>query len=229
MNEKGRSSRCVWFFFEEKYTLDLFGNFGNVLAGWLAHRMGLPVQSFRVATNQNDILHRFFSTGIYNAGVVTPSHAPSMDIQAASNFERYLYFLLGESAEAVVATMAQIKQGKEVHCTLPPDSIFRSSRMTDEDILATIHQVHKDFGYVVDPHTATAFTDMAAEGVTSVILATAHPAKFPEVVQAAIGHEPLHHSLERLKDKALHTTPLPLSVEAIESFIKSARGQSSSS
>ena len=102
------------------------GNFGNVLAGWLAQRMGLPCGTFRVATNKNDILHRFFTTGEYRQGDVHPSHAPSMDIQAASNFERFLYFILGEDSARIREVMAQIKSGADVKIDLPPTT-FRAS------------------------------------------------------------------------------------------------------
>lgn len=193
------------------------GNFGNVLAGWLAHKMGLPVKSFRVATNQNDILHRFFASGDYQQGDVLPSHAPSMDIQAASNFERYLYFMLGEDAAKVRETMAQMKAGGVV--ALPKaESNFRSTRMDDAQIVRVISQMWRDWQYVIDPHTACAFTDMAQDAV-SVVLSTAHPAKFPDVVKQATGDEPTHPTLEALKSKPLQTHPLPASVEAVKSFI----------
>ncbi len=199
------------------------GNFGNVLAGWLAQRMGLPVHSFRVATNQNDILHRFFSTGRYEQGQVIPSHAPSMDIQAASNFERYLYFVLNEDAAAVREVMARIKSGQAVEIPLRPETCIRSSRMDDSQIVAVIRQMHQDWGYVLDPHTATAFTDMAPEGTTSIVLSTAHPAKFPDVVKEAIGIEPTHPTLEALKDKPLERYPQPADVEVIKAFLLAHR------
>ncbi|HEY2574227.1 MAG TPA: threonine synthase, partial [Verrucomicrobiaceae bacterium] len=183
------------------------GNFGNVLAGWFAQRMGLPVGSFRVATNQNDILYRFFTRGEYQSGNVRPSHAPSMDIQAASNFERFLYFLLDEDPARVRDVMSQMKSGNAV--VLPrPESTMRASRMDDAQIERVISQAWHDWQYVVDPHTACAFTDMAPDRV-SVVLATAHPAKFPEVVTKATGQEPKHPTLEALKDKAMQTRPLP--------------------
>lgn len=193
------------------------GNFGNVLAGWLAQRMGLPIKSLRVATNQNDILHRFFSSGKYEPGDVRPSHAPSMDIQAASNFERYLYYLLDQDAAHVREVMAQIKSGKSI--TLPkPQSNIRSTRMDDAQIERVIAQMWQDWHYVIDPHTACCFTDMAQDGV-SVVLATASPAKFPDVVMHATGSEPTHPTLEALKSKSLQTYPLAAYVEAVKAFI----------
>jgi threonine synthase len=193
------------------------GNFGNVLAGWMAQRMGLPAGSFRVATNQNDILYRFFTSGEYRQGEVHPSYAPSMDIQAASNFERFLYFLLGEDASKVRAVMEQMRNGDTV--TIPSgQTAMKASRMTDAEIRETIGRVYTTHGYVVDPHTACAFTSMVPDRV-SVVLATAHPAKFPDVVQSAIGMEPMHPTLEGLKSKPLETHPLEATPEAVKTFI----------
>lgn len=194
------------------------GNFGNVMAGWMAQQMGLPCGGFRVATNQNDILHRFFETGEYKQGDVHPSYAPSMDIQAASNFERYLYFMLNKDQNRVREVMARMKAGERV--TLPKTkSTFRATRMDDETIAKVIAQVWQDYGYVVDPHTACGFTDMAKDRV-SVVLSTASPAKFPEVVQTATGTEPLHPSLEVLKAEPLTTYPLDATAEAVKGFIR---------
>lgn len=193
------------------------GNFGNVLAGWLAQQMGLPAGTFRVATNQNDILYRFFTSGEYKEGSVHPSHAPSMDIQAASNFERYLYFLLDKDSAQVREVMAKMKAGETVMLPHPKTS-FRATRMDNSTIEKVIAQMWKDWQYVLDPHTACAFTDMAQDRV-SVVLATASPAKFPEVVQRATGTEPTHPTLEALKSLPLVTHPLPATAEAVKAFI----------
>jgi threonine synthase len=194
------------------------GNFGNVLAGWLCQQMGMKCGGFRVATNQNDILHRFFTSGDYQQGEVKPSHAPSMDIQAASNFERYLYYMLKGDQGRVREVMQCMKRGERV--TFPrTDSTFRSSRMGDDEIPGVIARVWNEHGYVIDPHTACAFTDMAADRV-SVVLSTASPAKFPEVVQAATGSEPLHPTLEALKSKPLQTHPQEASDSAVKAFIR---------
>jgi threonine synthase len=181
--------------------------------------MGMNCGGFRVATNRNDILWRFFETGEYRQGEVHPSHAPSMDIQAASNFERYLYYLLEGDQERVRQLMRRLKEGQ--HLTLPRTPTgLRASRMDDADIVATIARVWNQYGYVVDPHTACAFTDLAPDRV-SVILSTASPAKFPEVVAQATGSEPRHPTLEALKPAALKRHPLPASAEAIKAFITS--------
>lgn len=194
------------------------GNFGNVLAGWLAQQMGMPAGSFRVATNQNDILHRFFSSGEYSQSEVHPSHAPSMDIQAASNFERFLYYILGQDSARVREVMSQIKSGAPFAIQLPHTSL-RSTRMDDDTIVKVIAQMWKDWQYVLDPHTACAFTDMAQDRV-SVVLATASPAKFPEVVWQATGSEPTHPTLEALKSKPLKTWPMAADVSAVKDFIR---------
>ncbi|MCB1211823.1 MAG: threonine synthase, partial [Verrucomicrobiales bacterium] len=194
------------------------GNFGNVMAGWMTQQMGLPVKSFRVATNQNDILYRFFESGKYEEGAVHPSHAPSMDIQAASNFERYLFFMLGRDPAKVREAMVKMKAGEVVTFEQTASS-FRASRMDDETIPKVIAQMWRDWGYVIDPHTACAFTDMAADRA-SVVLATASPAKFPDVVARATGSEPTHPTLEALKSLPLQTWPLSADVESVKSFIR---------
>lgn len=194
------------------------GNFGNVLAGWLASRMGLPGASFRVATNQNDILYRFFTEGAYQQSDVYPSYAPSMDIQAASNFERFLYYLLNESADDVRNVIAEMKAGKSVNLPQAVGS-FRASRMDDATIAKTITEVWEQYQYTADPHTACAFTDMAADK-TSVILSTAHPAKFPDVVKTSTGTEPTHPTLEALKALPLERHPLPADIGVLKEYLK---------
>ncbi|MDB6120076.1 MAG: threonine synthase [Verrucomicrobiaceae bacterium] len=194
------------------------GNFGNVMAGWLAQQMGLPCGGFRVATNHNDILYRFFNSGEYRQGDVMPSHAPSMDIQAASNFERYLYFILDQDPAKVREIMIRMKGGEAVSLPPPAVSSFRASRMDDATIPKVIAQMWNDWQYVLDPHTACAFTDMATDRV-SVVLATASPAKFPEVVTQATGLEPTHPTLQALKSKPLHTYPLDATSQAVKAFI----------
>jgi threonine synthase len=202
------------------------GNFGNVLAGWMAEKMGLPGVSFRVATNQNDILHRFFSTGVYEQGAVQPSHAPSMDIQAASNFERYLYYLLDGDSARVGAVMQEMKTTGRADLSAHRSADFRSTRMDDATIERVIAQMWQDWKYVLDPHTACAFTEMSPDK-TSVVLATASPAKFPDVVARATGTEPTHPVLEALKPLPLKTWPLPADSGAVKDFIRSHTAASS--
>jgi threonine synthase len=141
-----------------------------------------------------------------------------MDIQAASNFERFLYFILGENPERIREVMAQIKSGTPVKIDLPATT-FRASRMDDATIIKATAQMWKDHHYVLDPHTACAFTDMAQDRV-SIVLSTASPAKFPDVVQQATGSEPIHPSLEALKAKDMRRWPLEVTTDAVKAFIR---------
>jgi len=194
------------------------GNFGNVLAGWMAQRMGLPARSFRVASNQNDILYRFFKSGRYELGPVYPSHAPSMDIQVASNFERFIYFALGEDSAKTRAVMEQFKQTGRFEFEDFDSGAFRASRADDADILRIIKKVHSKYGYLCDPHTACGFAALDPERV-SVVLATAHPAKFPSVITEAVGTEVTHPRLEELKAREIVKHLLPAEKVAVEAFI----------
>jgi len=174
------------------------GNFGNVLAGWWAQKMGLPVKGFRIATNQNDILYRLFTTGSYVTQTVHASHAPSMDIQIASNFERFLYYHEGRDPERVRAVMKQFMANGKHHFPNFDRDTFSASRANDSDIQNQIEAIYNTFGYTVDPHTACGFQNLPDEG-TCVLLGTAHPAKFPQVIEQAIGQHPTAPSLEALK------------------------------
>jgi threonine synthase len=193
------------------------GNFGNVLAGWMLQKMGVPIRGFRVATNQNDLLHRLFTTGEYRTGKVMPSLAPSMDIQVASNFERFLYYSLGRDGERVKGVMKEIREKGAYRFADFDRDTFTSSRCTDAEIHGIIRRVHKAHGYIVDPHTACAFKDVSGP---TVILATAHPAKFPEAIRAAIGIEPTHPSLEALKGRPIVRHKIVADAAAIRGFIE---------
>ncbi len=195
------------------------GNFGNVLAGWMLQKMGVPIRAFRVATNQNDILHRLFTTGVYRVGEVRPSLAPSMDIQVASNFERFLYYSLGCDTGRVRAVMHEMKSKGIYRFANFDRDTFTSSRCDDTEIPGIIRQVHRAYGYIVDPHTACAFKDVDPSR-PSVVLATANPAKFPETIRAAIGIEPTHPSLEALKLRPLVRRKIVADAGAIRAFIE---------
>ncbi len=171
------------------------GNFGNALAGYFARRMGLPIRLL-LATNQNDILHQCLATGLYRSkGRFTPSFAPAMDIVQPSNFERYLWYLLDGRSEAVCEFLRRAQnaqaEGKELslpfaaHRQLCRD--FHSCCATDAEILRAILDCHQNYGYVLDPHTACAYHACLSPGeqqLPTICLATAHPAKFPEVYDA---------------------------------------------
>lgn len=203
------------------------GNFGNVLAGWILTRMGVPLHAFQVATNQNDILYRFFQEGVYAVDSVKPSLAPSMDIQVASNFERFLYYAIGEDTTQVREAMQTIRDTGRFAFPDFKNSFFPVSRLPDEDIPATIQAIHEDFGYIVDPHTACAFAGFrkGQDDQARVIVATAHPAKFPETIENAIGIHPRHPSLDALAQRPETKYPLEPTADAIRAFIRQHRNQ----
>jgi threonine synthase len=173
------------------------GNFGNVYSAYVAHRMGLPIGRLTVASNRNDILYRFFANGDMSIAGVEPSLSPSMDIQVSSNFERLLFELMGRDGATVAEIMRAFRDGG----TLPDGArlsseagaLFDAQRVDDDETLAIIRQVHEETGMLVDPHTAVgigAARKCADDGRKRVVLATAHPAKFPDAVEKATGVRP---------------------------------------
>ena len=194
------------------------GNFGNVLAGWLLQQMGVPIRGFKVATNQNDILYRLFTTGEYRVGDVQPSLAPSMDIQVASNFERFIYFNLGRDPARVREVMQTFKTTGAYTFQNFNRNTFSASRTSDAEIASIITRVHRQYGYIADPHTACGFKELNADRV-SIVLSTASPAKFPDTIRAAIGVEPAHPSLEALKSCEIKKHLLPATPAAIRAFV----------
>jgi threonine synthase len=194
------------------------GNFGNVFAGWLLGEMGVPIPGFRVATNQNDILHRLFTTGEYRLGAVQPSLAPSMDIQVASNFERFLYYQLNRDAAQVRAVLTELTTTGSYCFAHFNHAKFSSSAATDAEITGIIRRVYERHHYIVDPHTACAFKELNPDRV-SVVLATAHPAKFPKAIRLAIDQVPVHPALELLKPRPVVKYRLPADEAAIKAFI----------
>jgi threonine synthase len=199
------------------------GNFGDVFAGYVAKRMGLPVDRLIIATNRNDILTRFVHSGVYAAGEVYPTLSPAMDIQIASNFERYLYFLHGEDPAAVRNLLAQMAEGgrmairEDLRAVVGGD--FDAAAVDDATTLNQIRETFAATGYILDPHTAVG-VKAAAGRSGCVCLATAHPAKFNEAVTAAIGHEaPPPPSLQGLMDKETRCAVLDADVEAVREHI----------
>ncbi|MEI8089260.1 MAG: threonine synthase [Opitutaceae bacterium] len=195
------------------------GNFGNVLAGWLLQKMGVPLRSFKVATNQNDILYRLFTTGDYRVSAVAPSLAPSMDIQVSSNFERFLYLSVGGDAAKVREVMQTFKRTGAYQFEKFTRDTLSASRCTDAQIPGIIRSVYERFGYIVDPHTACGFADLSKDR-PSVVLATASPAKFPDTIISAIGIEPKASSLEILKARPVQKYLLKTDPVSIRSFIE---------
>ena len=181
------------------------GNFGDIFAGYIARRMGAPISSLIVATNENDILSRFFTTGTYSRGTVAPTLSPSMDIQVASNFERYLFYHCGSDATKVCALMDEFANSASLSVPFGPDGVdsgFQAAAINTEQTLATIAACYQNHGYVLDPHTAVgvaAAQQLAGSG-PSLCLATAHPAKFPDAIARANPDAPATHPiLDQLK------------------------------
>jgi threonine synthase len=183
------------------------GNFGDIFAGYIAKRL-LPdgcINRLFLATNSNDILTRFVHQGDYSiAGAVVPTFSPSMDIQIASNFERYLYYLHQEDGGRVKAEMEQFAATGRMDLSQFKEQVSRdfvSRSVSEEETIATIRQVHQEHDYLLDPHTAVgvrAAMELKQERPV-ICLATAHPAKFGQAVQNAIGKEPdLPPALARL-------------------------------
>ncbi|MBF0610986.1 MAG: threonine synthase [Magnetococcales bacterium] len=169
------------------------GNFGDIFAGYVAMRMGLPVSRLILATNRNDILHRFMQQGVYATGEVHPTLSPSMDIQVSSNFERYLYYLLGENPGRVKGLMDQLSS--EGRFAVREEErqqaiqLFTSCAVNELETVEQIRHTWKQHHYLLDPHSAVGVS--AAKNVPGAIcLATAHPAKFADAVEKAIGQPP---------------------------------------
>jgi threonine synthase len=175
------------------------GNFGDVFAGYVAAQMGLPIERLIVATNVNDILHRALTSGDYSAGTVTPTAAPSMDIQVSSNFERLLFDLGGRDGAALAAQMAGFEASKAMQLTNQQRegaaALFSSARADSNDMAQAIRWAHENCGELLDPHTAiglhAARTAGLAKHIPVVTLATAHPAKFRDAVERATGQRPV--------------------------------------
>jgi len=195
------------------------GNFGNVFAGWLAKQMGLPIARLCVATNQNDILYRFFTSGRYETGPVQPSLAPSMDVQVASNFERFLYYLENKDPAKVRAVMETLRRDNKWTSPNFDPGAFRASRTNDEELREIIDDVYACFRYVADPHTACGFADVDPDRPT-VVLGTAHPAKFPETIRDTLGFEPTAPALEMLKGRPVIRYELPADADSIRAFLE---------
>ncbi len=173
------------------------GNFGDIFAGYIAKQMGVPINNLILATNSNNILSRCINAGDYSIADVHHSLSPSMDIQIASNFERYLYYLLDCDGEKVVKAMDQFKQhGKLEFTTEQMEKLkndFSSSSIDDKETLQTISSFFKETGYILDPHTAAGVgvgKKISSSPYPLLCLSTAHPAKFGNAVQKAIGESP---------------------------------------
>jgi threonine synthase len=213
------------------------GNFGDVLAGYYAKRMGLAVGRLIVATNENDILARALASGVYKPLGVKATQSPSMDIQVSSNFERLLFEALGRDDGAVRGLMANLKQSGEFTIPAVPLAAIRrdfdATRVSEADCADEMARVHRESGMTIDPHTAVgvkaARVALARDPHTPVIaLATAHPAKFPDAVERATGVRPaLPAHLRAILEKPERMSVLPNDVGAVARFVRAharARG-----
>jgi threonine synthase len=204
------------------------GNFGDVFAGYGAMRMGLPVARLTVATNLNDILVRALETGRYAVRDVVATASPSMDIQVSSNFERLLFEVYDRQAAAVRSLMSGLSHAR--HFVIAPAALaairahFAAGRADEEETAATMRTVRRETGYLLDPHSAVAFAvaekDTAEPETPIIVLATAHPAKFPDAVERATGIRPaLPDWLAELPHRPERVTVLPVDQPAVERFI----------
>jgi threonine synthase len=209
------------------------GNFGDAFAGYLAKQMGLPITKIVVATNANDIVARAFQTGRYAQGAVAATQSPAMDIQIASNFERLYFEAVGrDAAETARAFTAFAKDGA---IDLPTQAfgamqaLFIGEAVDEAETSATIAATLEATGEIIDPHTAVAMAaaNRLAASITGplVVLSTAHPAKFPEAVQAAILREPvLHARAKGLYDRDEKIDTLPADPDAVKAYIRAFAG-----
>ena len=204
------------------------GNFGDVFAGYLAKKMGLPIERLVVATNQNDILHRALSSGEYATHGVTPTISPSMDIQVSSNFERALFDAYGRDGAAVAQLMDELKQGGFHISQGALEALrgdFASGRAAEDQTAAMIARARAKMGELLCPHSAVG-VHVAQDflGATPMVtLATAHPAKFPDAVEAATGiRPPLPPRMADLFDRPERMTRVENDLTAIETLIREA-------
>lgn len=206
------------------------GNFGDILAGWVAKRMGLPVARLNVATNANDILARAIQTGRYEVTRVVPTTSPSMDIQVSSNFERLLFEAYGRDGAAVRRLMASLAQTRAFAIDAAPLTAIRRDftaiSVPEITVRGEMARTWAEAGYLLDPHTAIGVVGgrslLSQDPVTPVVvLGTAHPAKFPDAVKAATGiHPALPAHLADLHERKEHFAVLPNDLAAVEQFVR---------
>ena len=207
------------------------GNFGNVFSGWIARQMGAPIGRLVVASNANDILTRFFNDNDMSAAPVTPSLSPSMDIQVSSNFERLLFEMNGRDGGMTAEQLDRFRATGRL--SIEPDQraafiddVFLAGRINDAETIATMAAAHAAIGMLLDPHTAVGIgvaqrlRESSRLAGTTVTLATAHPAKFPDAVLRATGiHPPLPAHLADLFDRPERFTVLPNDLATIQAFV----------
>jgi threonine synthase len=203
------------------------GNFGDIFAGYLAARMGLPIGRLVLATNENNILARCFTAGDYSLGEVHATLSPSMDIQVASNFERYLYYRLGESAETVrvlmksFAATGRLLLPQEEDASI--DDLIVAGTGNTEATLATIRELQAEHNYLLDPHSAVGVSvgrQFMQDGEPMICLATAHPAKFPAAIEQATGEDLARHEvIDALADLPTRSDEVPADAMTVRTYM----------
>jgi threonine synthase len=216
------------------------GNFGNIYAGWIAKRMGLPIDRLIVATNENDVLHEFFATGRYaprGSAQVHPTSSPSMDISKASNFERFVWDMVNQDGDTVARLYRDIAAGgaftleADEYRRSVSDSGFSSGSSTHATRLASIREVHSRVGRIIDTHTADAFTvardaAAAAPEVPMLVLETALPAKFGETITEALGVDaPRPAGLEDLESRPKRVLEMDNNANDVRAYVARMTGR----
>lgn len=201
------------------------GNFGDILAGYLAQQMGLPIEQLILATNENDILTRFFNTGVYGKATVVPTISPSMDIQVASNFERYLFYQMDQDGDRVRAMMNQFSQEGRLEVSVDEngvvDPLFIAGRGTKAETLEVIKRYQAQFDYLLDPHTAVGVwvAEQHPASVPTICLATAHPAKFTQTMEQALGYSVHHPILDALEGAPTRCDSIANDRDAVQQYL----------
>jgi threonine synthase len=203
------------------------GNFGDVFAGYIAKKMGLPINKLIVATNKNDILKRVINTGIYKPKKVLQTISPSMDIQIASNFERLIFYISSHDDEITLKKMEELKKNNEFKLNNKQMSIIRkdfiSESLSEEETKNVMKEINKNYNIFVDPHTAVGIgvLDKLSIDGTNVILSTAHSSKFPETTKEATGEDSeLPDEIKRTMEEKEKFDILPNDLNSIKKFIK---------
>mgnify|MGYP001165546505 FL=1 len=204
------------------------GNFGNVFSAYVAKKMGLPINKLHIATNQNDILHSSINHGLMKKNVVKQTYSPSMDIQISSNFERQLFESAGRESEVIKNLFQEFSKNnsytfdKNILDNL--QSIYSTNSVSDDETLSTINKINKQYNYLADPHTSTGLYVLLEKDASQpwVSLACAHPAKFGDAIEKAIGNSPIMPKvLSKLFDKEEKITILDNNKKDLKSLILS--------
>ncbi len=210
------------------------GNFGNILAGWMAQKIGLPISKLICGSNQNDILTRFFNNGLMERKNVLPSYSPSMDIQVSSNFERLLYEINERDTDKVKQQMKEFKNNGNFEITKNQlqkiNNLFSAYMISNEETLEIINKVYTDYNYILDPHSAIGYgaaqkaldNNIISKDMSVISLACAHPAKFPEIISKSINVMPEKPShLENIMSSKEYFNIMDPSKNDVQNFIKS--------